>query len=72
MKTKARSVQTEKAKIDLKDEWLGVFVATGLFQEQLRLLLQTVKAPGEKKAVTAMLNKLGRFEKYANAAAKAQ
>lgn len=72
MKTKARSVQTEKEKIDLKDEWLGVFVATGLFQEQLRLLLQTVKDPGEKKAVTAMLNKLGRFEKYANAAANAQ
>ena len=72
MKTKARAVQTDAATVDLKDEWLGAFVSMGRFQESLRTLRQTVKTPGEKKAITAMLNKLGRFAKYANAAAKAQ
>lgn len=72
MKTEARAAKTEEAKANLKDEWLGAFVSMGRFQEQLRTLRQTVKTPGEKKAITAMLNKLGRFAKYATAAAKAQ
>lgn len=72
MKTEARAAKAEEAKADLKDEWLGAFVLMGRFQEQLRILRQTVKTPGEKKAISAMLNKLGRFAKYATAAAKAQ
>mgnify|MGYP004657726713 FL=1 len=69
MKTGARSGQAATVEIDLRDEWLGAFVTMGRLKECLRSLRQNVRTPGEKKAITAMLDKLQRFARYANAAA---
>lgn len=70
MKTEARTKQEEAAAVDPKDEWLGAFVTMRRVQEHLRILRQIVKKPGEKKALTAMINRLQQFARYANAAAQ--
>lgn len=70
MKTEARTDQGATTRLDLEDEWLAAFILMGRLNECLCSLRQNVRTPGEKRAITAMLDKLGRFAKYANAAAQ--
>ena len=68
-RSEGKGVKTSEGVASFDIAWMGVRAKTQDYIEHLRIHRASVKTAGERKALTAMINKLYRFLGYASEAA---